>query len=256
MNNTPNMIEQMAAYFGDEHRPEVFMRMAENEPLMAAVWGQYQAAMADGEIDVPAKELIGLGVAIAKPNEYVTGLQQLRVRRVGVDLAGEREAFAVAALFEGLGAFARCLCVDRDLHPRGEQDACAGGGTGSSMVLYVDQPAAEVQQVYDDIMSVMGLSSVPNIFRAMGHNANVLQAKWNCYKAVMLEGTLPRLTKELIAIAVSAVGGCEYCTSANSAVSRQLGLTEPGLVEVAGVVDLFVSLCTLAKGYRLGKRNL
>ena len=32
-------------------------------------------------------------------------------------------------------------------------------------------------------------------------------------------------------------------------------LSEKGLVEAACVIDLFANLCTLAKGFRLGKRN-
>jgi alkylhydroperoxidase/carboxymuconolactone decarboxylase family protein YurZ len=38
-----------------------------------------------------------------------------------------------------------------------------------------------------------------------------LEANWNKVKAVMIEpGKLDRLTKEIIAVAVSAVLGCEY----------------------------------------------
>ena len=44
----------------------------------------------------------------------------------------------------------------------------------------------------------------------MAHVPAVLKAKWECYKTVMLGGSLPRLTREMIAVAVSAVNGCEY----------------------------------------------
>ena len=46
-----------------------------------------------------------------------------------------------------------------------------------------------------------------------------------------------------------------YCIDANSAAGRQYGLSEKGLVEAACVIDLFGTLCTLAKGFRLAKRN-
>jgi len=38
-----------------------------------------------------------------------------------------------------------------------------------------------------------------------------LEASWNKVKTVMIEpGKLDRLTKEIIAVAVSAVNGCDY----------------------------------------------
>ncbi len=71
----------------------------------------------------------------------------------------------------------------------------------------------------------------------------------------MMHGQLTRQTKELIALVVSAVNGCFYSVDAYSTAGRQLGLSPKGLVEVACVIDLFANLSTLAKGYRLGKRN-
>jgi AhpD family alkylhydroperoxidase len=258
MNTNAPINEQVAAYFGDEYRPEIFKRLADNEPLLAAIWSQYQIVMSQGEIDVISKEMIGLAVAIVKPNEYFTGLQQRRVRRAGVDLAAEQEVCAVAALCESLGAFARSLCVEPEVYEVGTESPCSNASQVKKCVVsYLEDPAdGELRQVYDEIRSTLGVCEVPNIFRAMAHHSQVLTTKWTCYKRTMLDGIVPRLTKELVAIAVSAVSGWEYCASVHSAACRQLGLSERGLVEVASTVDLFVSLCTLAKGFRLGKRNL
>jgi alkylhydroperoxidase/carboxymuconolactone decarboxylase family protein YurZ len=45
----------------------------------------------------------------------------------------------------------------------------------------------------------------------MTPNPDYLEANWNKVKAVMAtEGRLGRLTKEIIAVAVSAVNACEY----------------------------------------------
>jgi alkylhydroperoxidase family enzyme len=45
----------------------------------------------------------------------------------------------------------------------------------------------------------------------MAPNPGFLEANWNKVKAVMTaEGRLDRLTKEVIAVAVSAVNGCDY----------------------------------------------
>jgi alkylhydroperoxidase/carboxymuconolactone decarboxylase family protein YurZ len=45
----------------------------------------------------------------------------------------------------------------------------------------------------------------------MASNPGYLEANWNKVKAVMFAtGKLDRLTKEIIAVAVSAVQGCRY----------------------------------------------
>ncbi len=45
----------------------------------------------------------------------------------------------------------------------------------------------------------------------MAPSPDYLEANWNKVKAVMVrQGKLDRLTKEIIAVAVSAVNSCEY----------------------------------------------
>jgi AhpD family alkylhydroperoxidase len=258
MNPTAPINDQITTHFGGEHWPEVFKRVASNEDVMHAIWNQYRTVMSEGEVDVPTKELIGLCVGVTKPNEYIIGLQMRRVRRVGVDDMAEQEALSVAGFIEGLNAFAHALHIDSDLRPR----QLEAGDTSSvdreidvniPYVFERDDPI--VDQVYEEIQSALNLSFVPNIFKAMAHQPAMMQAKWESYKAIMLEGTLPERTKELLAVAVSAVNGCSYCVDAHSTTSRRFGVTPQALVEAACVVDLFANLCTLAKGFRLGKRN-
>ena len=52
---------------------------------------------------------------------------------------------------------------------------------------------------------------MPNLYKVMASNPVYLEANWNKVKAVMFpSGRLDRLTKEIIAVAVSAVQGCRY----------------------------------------------
>lgn len=68
-----------------------------------------------------------------------------------------------------------------------------------------------VSDVYDDIKQTLGLDFVPNMYRVMAVKPAFLEAKWSQIKEVMSrEGKLDRLTREIIAVAVSAVGGCDY----------------------------------------------
>lgn len=68
-----------------------------------------------------------------------------------------------------------------------------------------------VKEVYDDIMATHSIDFVPNMYKVMATKPDYLAAEWNRIKAVMqVPGKLDKLTKEIIAVAVSAVMGCDY----------------------------------------------
>jgi alkylhydroperoxidase family enzyme len=74
-----------------------------------------------------------------------------------------------------------------------------------------EEAAGSVKMIFDDIKSQLGIDFVPNLYRAMAPNPGYLEANWNRVKTIMAkEGKLDRLTKEIIAVAVSAVNGCDY----------------------------------------------
>ena len=74
-----------------------------------------------------------------------------------------------------------------------------------------DEATDIVKNIYEDIKSQLGIDFVPNLYKAMASLPNYLNANWNKVKTVMIEeGKLDRLTKEIIAVAVSAVLGCRY----------------------------------------------
>ena len=97
----------------------------------------------------------------------------------------------------------------------------------------------KVKAVYEDIKKTFGIPIVPNLFKAMGSNADYLQATWNQFKSVMGPGELTRREKELVALAVSATNNCKYCIYAHTAALRGLGLSEKGILELMAVVGLF-----------------
>ena len=68
-----------------------------------------------------------------------------------------------------------------------------------------------VKDIYDEIKDTFGIDFVPNLYRVMAPNPAYLEANWNKVKAVMIESEhLDRLTKEIVAVAVSAVNSCDY----------------------------------------------
>ncbi len=74
-----------------------------------------------------------------------------------------------------------------------------------------EQATGRVKEIYDDIKAELGIDFVPNLYKVMAVKPTYLAANWNKVRAVMVEpGKLDRLTKEIIAVAVSAVNACQY----------------------------------------------
>lgn len=74
-----------------------------------------------------------------------------------------------------------------------------------------DEAPGEVKAIYQEIRQQFGIDFVPNLYRVMATNPAYLEVNWAKVKAVMFaQGKLDRLTKEIIAVAVSAVQGCRY----------------------------------------------
>ncbi len=74
-----------------------------------------------------------------------------------------------------------------------------------------EEATGRVKEIYEEIKSQLGISFVPNLYKVMAAKPGYLEANWNKVKAVMVQpGKLDRLTKEIIAVTVSAVLGCEY----------------------------------------------
>lgn len=68
-----------------------------------------------------------------------------------------------------------------------------------------------VKEIYADIKSKLGIDFVPNLYKVMASRPGYLEANWKKVNAVMVDpGKLDRLTKEIVAVAVSAVHGCRY----------------------------------------------
>ena len=118
------------------------------------------------------------------------------------------------------------------------------------MVEYADA-TSEVRAVYDDIMRVKGIDFVPNFWKTLASHPPLLIDVWCSLRDAMAPGRLDALTKEMIALAVSATNGCEYCTRSHTAAARKLGMDDGMLGELMAVVGVFNRTNKLADGYRV-----
>jgi alkylhydroperoxidase family enzyme len=81
-----------------------------------------------------------------------------------------------------------------------------------SVVRLVDENTdhPKVRAVFADIKATKKIDRVPNLWRALATDPDHLELCWTRLKAIMRPGKVDLLTKEIIALAVSATNGCHY----------------------------------------------
>ena len=114
-----------------------------------------------------------------------------------------------------------------------------------------NDPNPLVQKVFADIKATKKIDFVPHIWRALASHPQHLALCWTRLKAIMQPGKVDALTKEIIALAVSATNGCNYCINSHTAAAQKLGLTDEMLGEVLAVVGLFNQMNKLADAYQV-----
>ena len=114
-----------------------------------------------------------------------------------------------------------------------------------------NDPTPIVQKVFADIKATKRIDSIPGIWRALATHPPHLEMCWTRLKAIMQPGKIDLLTKEIIALAVSATNNCCYCINSHTAAVQRLGLDNEGLGEVLAVVGLFNLMNSLANAYQV-----
>ncbi len=92
------------------------------------------------------------------------------------------------------------------------------------------EASGRVAEVFADIRATKGLDFVPRFWRVLATNPAHLDQVWSRLKSLMhpeadgRTGRFDPLTREIIALAVSATNGCSYCINSHTAAVRKLGL--------------------------------
>ena len=119
------------------------------------------------------------------------------------------------------------------------------------------EASGRVAAIFADIRATKQIDFVPAFWRVLATNPAHLEMVWTRLKSLMhpeAEGRTSRLdplTREIIALAVSATNGCAYCINSHTAAVRELGLDVEALGEVLAIVGLFNSTNAIADGYRI-----
>ena len=109
----------------------------------------------------------------------------------------------------------------------------------------------KVRAVFQDIKATKKIDWIPSIWRALATNPDHLELCWTRLKAIMQPGKIDLLTKEIIALAVSATNNCAYCINSHTAAAQKIGLDTEALGEVLAVVGLYNQMNSLANAYQV-----
>ena len=117
--------------------------------------------------------------------------------------------------------------------------------------------SARVAEIYADIMDTKGIDFVPNFWQCIATNPELLETVWSNLKRVMhpepsgKSSRLDPLTRELIALAVSATNGCSYCVNSHTAAAQKHGMDQEMLGEVMAIVGLFNQTNAISDGFQI-----
>ena len=118
------------------------------------------------------------------------------------------------------------------------------------MVEY-EAATGRVKEIFDDIKDTRNIDFIPNFWKTIAHHPPTLDRVWSDLKSIMAPGRLDTLTKEMIALAVSATNGCTYCINSHTAAAIKLGMDNEMLGELMSVVGMFNTTNKLADGYQV-----
>ncbi len=114
-----------------------------------------------------------------------------------------------------------------------------------------EEATGRVKEIYDDIKKTYGMPFVPNAYKAMAVSPEFLEAEWRKIKALRAGKELSAREKEIIALAVSATNGCDYCIDAHTAILKRMGVTDRAIVELMAIVDHYNGINAFLEGLQI-----
>jgi len=132
--------------------------------------------------------------------------------------------------------------------------SCGQENESSASIALVEElrASARVKAVYDDIKKTLGIDFVPNMYKAMANNPAYLEMSWARIREVMgQEGKLGRKVKDIVALTVCIMSGCDYCLDVYNSAVKHGGLDDEAMIELYSVIDVYSGLNRLNIGLQL-----
>ena len=113
-------------------------------------------------------------------------------------------------------------------------------------VVEESEATGEVKEVYEDIKKTLGIDFIPNMYKAMANKPEYLKTTWEKVQTIMTsQGKLDSKTKDIIALTVSIMSGCDYCIGVYNQTVKHAGLDDEALTELYSIIDLYSGLNSL-----------
>ncbi len=109
----------------------------------------------------------------------------------------------------------------------------------------------KVKRIFEDIKNSRKIKKIPNFWKSIAHNPELLERTWNNLKQIMKSGALDQITKELIYVAVSITNSCEYCIRSHTAAAKKKGATDQMIKEMIDVVGIANQNNKLVESYQV-----
>ena len=84
----------------------------------------------------------------------------------------------------------------------------------------------KVKAIYAEIGAELGFGMVPNLFKSMALNPDLLEANWKKFRATILTGALPRTLKEMIGVVIAQATQSPYALQVHLHSLSTLGISE------------------------------
>lgn len=82
----------------------------------------------------------------------------------------------------------------------------------------------KIRHLYRQIQSGLGIDFIPNFFRYQATTPSIAETCWQTVAWTLIAGTVPRMIKEMVMVAVSHANQSRYCEVAHLAFCKKLGV--------------------------------
>lgn len=201
-------------------------------PLLGQMGTEHLTVMTTDALSREQKELIAIAVSMVNNCAYCIGAHsRLHQQMFGTTDAELVELVGAVSHVSGLNRFESAVFRDGVDEPR--------------------FPAKDAEEVplLGEIEDALG--RVPEYYRVMANDPEYLEVVWNRETVTMLEGSLERVDKELVAWAVSVVNDADYSTRLREEILDDLGVTDEQLFEALQATEIFEKNNVYTSGLQL-----
>jgi AhpD family alkylhydroperoxidase len=99
-----------------------------------------------------------------------------------------------------------------------------------------NEASPEVKAIYEESKRHFNIDFVPNVFKAMAHNPELLKMQWE--GLMQGEKMWGKETFYLVSLAVDVTNSCDYCINADTAMLKQIGYDDAKIESLINMIAL------------------